>query len=98
MSAKVRREFSGAKHRAWKRRSTHVRNSRWRTHPQKFPRRRRSACALFLTKLSEMSIKRLPVRAFFAYPQALWISLWMIDCFCRPEAHRCAPQVALANL
>jgi hypothetical protein len=35
------------------------------------------ACAWFLTKPSAISIKHPPAQGFFAYPQEMWISLWI---------------------
>jgi hypothetical protein len=46
------------------------------------------ACTWFLTKPSAISSKRPPVQEFFAYPQEVWISLWMIGPNALSGAHR----------
>ena len=56
------------------------------------------ACAWFLTKLSETSIKRMPPWSFFAYPQAMWISLWIKRCERLRKALRSVSRVGLVKL
>jgi len=46
------------------------------------------ACAWFLTKPSAISSKHPAAKEFFAYPQEVWISLWMIGPDARSGAHR----------
>jgi hypothetical protein len=56
------------------------------------------ACTLFLTKPSGKSINHLLLVEFSAYPQDMWISLWITVLDRYSKAHCCARELSLANL